>query len=125
WQSCATPPGSGRCRRVPPARGPAGGSKLLASLRIQKLHVQRRPQGDPGGPWRPMEPRSPLARGLETQPRGEGSRPLQAAGPGLPDSHPADKVLRALELGLDTADELPERWLGHHEFDLPSDLPAG
>ncbi|NXO41357.1 CITE1 protein, partial [Locustella ochotensis] len=55
------------------------------------------------------------------------SRPLQAAGPGLIDSDPVDNVLTALvvELGLNPADELPELWLGHHELDHPSDLPAG
>ncbi|NXE98069.1 CITE1 protein, partial [Menura novaehollandiae] len=64
----------------------------------------------------------------DAQPRGAGRRPLQAAGPGLIDSDPVDEeVLRALvlELGLDRADELPELWLGHHEFDSPAGLPAG
>ncbi|XP_066415866.1 cbp/p300-interacting transactivator 1-like [Molothrus aeneus] len=89
-----------------------------------KFHVQNRA---PGRLWSPTEPGSPLAWGLGTQPRGAGSRPLQAAGPGLIDSDPRDKVLRSLvvELGLNRADELPELWLGHHELDSQSDLPAG
>ncbi|XP_071425789.1 cbp/p300-interacting transactivator 1 [Pithys albifrons albifrons] len=94
---------------------------LLASLRLQKLHIQHRAAGRAR---RPTEP----AWGLGTQPRGAESRPIQAAGPGLIDSDPVDEeVLRALvlELGLDRADELPELWLGHHEFDVPADLPAG
>ncbi|NXA04634.1 CITE1 protein, partial [Sapayoa aenigma] len=100
------------------------GPHLLASLRLQTLDIQHRAAGRAR---RRTEPRSPLARSLGPQPRGARSRPLQAAGPGLIDSDPVDEeVLRALvlELGLDRADELPELWLGHHEFDCPADLPA-
>ncbi|NXR43782.1 CITE1 protein, partial [Hippolais icterina] len=81
-------------------------------------------------PWGDPEPHTALLAallGLRTQQRGTGSRPLQAAGPGLIDSDTVDKVLRVLvvELGLNRADELPELWLGHHKLDSPSDLPAG
>ncbi|NWZ69079.1 CITE1 protein, partial [Acrocephalus arundinaceus] len=77
-------------------------------------------------PWGDPEPhtaRLAARLGLGTQPRGTESCPLQAAGPGLIDTDPVDKVLRALvvELGLNRADELPEQ----HELDSPSDLPAG
>ncbi|NXI03233.1 CITE1 protein, partial [Pachycephala philippinensis] len=104
--------------------GPAAGPSLLASL--QKLHVQNRAAGRSRSP---TEPGSPLAWGLgfgdAAAGRGEPPRPGRR-----PQPHrlgPCDKVLRALlvELGLDRADELPEPWLGHHEFDSPSDLPAG
>ncbi|NWZ05932.1 CITE1 protein, partial [Agelaius phoeniceus] len=114
-----TPPAPRPCG--PPRRVPTA---LWVILCLQKFHVQNRA---PGRLWSPTEPGSPLAWGLGTQPRGAGSRPLQAAGPGLIDSDPTDKVLRSLvvELGLNRADELPELWFGHHELDSQSDLPAG
>ncbi|XP_014811453.1 PREDICTED: cbp/p300-interacting transactivator 1-like [Calidris pugnax] len=71
----------------------------------------------------------PRAR-LATQPwLGDAAvgRGESAAGTGIVDSDPLyEAVLRTLvlELGLDAADELPELWLGQHEFDLPADLPA-
>ncbi|NXF50001.1 CITE1 protein, partial [Oceanites oceanicus] len=98
---------------------------LLASMHFQKLNSQHRAAGVVR---RPQEPGCTPGWGLGTQPRGAGSRPLPAAGPGIIDSDPVDEeALRVLvlELGLDRADELPELWLGHHEFDLPADLPAG
>ncbi|NXT31234.1 CITE1 protein, partial [Pelecanoides urinatrix] len=98
---------------------------LLASMHLQKLHSQHRAAG---GVRRPREPGSPPGWGLGTQPRGAGGRPVPAAGPGIIDSDPVDEeALRALvlEFGLDGEDELPELWLGHHEFDFPADLPAG
>ncbi|KAM6198129.1 cbp/p300-interacting transactivator 1 [Sarcoramphus papa] len=101
------------------------GPHLLASMHLQKLNSQHRAAG---GARRPQEPGSPPGWALGTQPRGAGSRPPPAAGPGIIDSDPVDEeVLRVLvlELGLDKADELPELWLGHHEFDFPADLPAG
>ncbi|NXU94758.1 CITE1 protein, partial [Xiphorhynchus elegans] len=112
---------------APPApagpMAPQGGPQLLASLRLQKLHVQ---QSAAVRARRPTESGSPLAWGLGTW--STGSRLLQAVGPCLIDAVPVDEeVLRALvlELGLNRADELPELWLGHHEFDCPADLPAG
>ncbi|KAM6252611.1 cbp/p300-interacting transactivator 1 [Spheniscus humboldti] len=101
------------------------GPHLLASMHLQKLNSQRRAAW---GLRRPQEPGSPPGWVLGTQPRGAGSRPPPVAGPGIIDSDPVDEeVLGALvlELGLDRADELPELWLGHHEFDFPADLPAG
>lgn len=101
------------------------GPNLLASVHLQKLNSRHRAAG---GLRRSPEPGSPPGWSLGTQPRGAGSRPPAAAGPGIIDSDPVDEeVLRALvlELGLDVADELPELWLGHHEFDFPADLPAG
>ncbi|KAM6381195.1 cbp/p300-interacting transactivator 1 [Pluvialis apricaria] len=100
------------------------GPHLLASVHLQKLNSRHRASE---GVRRHPEPGSPPCWGLETQPRGTGSRPLAPAA-GIIDSDPVDEeVLRALvlELGLDVADELPELWLGHHEFDFPADLPAG
>lgn len=76
-----TPPAPRPC-------GPAAGPNLLASLRLQTLHVQNRAAGRPRSP---TEPGSPLAWGLGTQPRGAGSRPFQAAGPSLIDSDPVTK----------------------------------
>ncbi|XP_027574665.1 cbp/p300-interacting transactivator 1 [Pipra filicauda] len=114
-------PGSPPAPAAPVA--PRAGSQFLASWRLQKLRIPHRTSGRAR---RRTEPRSPPARGLG--PRGAGSRPLQPARPGIIDSDPVDEeVLRALvlELGLDRADELPELWLGHHEFDPPADLPAG
>ncbi|KAM9274335.1 cbp/p300-interacting transactivator 1 [Morus bassanus] len=125
----ATPRGSAAAGGVAPA--PAAplalqaGPHLLASMHLRKLNSQLRAAGRVR---RPREPGSPPDWGLGTQPRGAGSRPAPAAGPGIIDSDPVDEeVLRALvlELGLDRADELPELWLGHHEFDFPTDLPAG
>ncbi|NXT87104.1 CITE1 protein, partial [Anhinga rufa] len=114
---------------APPAPAAAlamqAGPHLLASMHLQKLNSQHRAAGRVR---RPQEPGSPPGWSLGTQSRGAGSRPPQAAGPGIIDSDPVDEeVLRALvlELGLDRADELPELWLGHHEFDFPADLPAG
>ncbi|XP_042663258.1 cbp/p300-interacting transactivator 1 [Tyto alba] len=101
------------------------GPHLLASMHLQKLNSQRRAAG---GVQRPQEPISPPGWGLGTQPRGAGSRPPPAAGPGVIDSDPVgEDVLGALvlQLGLDRADELPELWLGHREFDFTADLPAG
>lgn len=96
---------------------------LLASMHLQKLNSQHRAAV---GVRHSQEPRSPPGCGLGT--RGAGNLSPPAAGPGIIDSDPVDEeVLRALvlELGLDRADELPELWLGHHEFDFPADLPAG
>ncbi|NXP97509.1 CITE1 protein, partial [Vidua macroura] len=110
---------------TPPAPSPCGPPRPLpTSLCLQKFHVQSH---GPRRPWSPTEPGSSLAWGLGTQPLGAGSRPLQAAGPGLIDSEPVDTVLGSLvvKLGLSRADELPELLLGHHELDSPSDLPAG
>ncbi|XP_059680583.1 cbp/p300-interacting transactivator 1 [Gavia stellata] len=101
------------------------GPHLLASMPLQKLNRQHRTAGGAG---RPPESGSPPGWGLGTQPRGAGSRPPPAAGPGIIDSDPVDEEVLSvlvLELGLDRADELPELWLGHHEFDFPADLPAG
>lgn len=101
------------------------GPHLLASMHLQKLNSQHRAAG---GARSPQEPGPPPGWGLGVQPRGVGSRPPAAVGPGIIDSDPVDEeVLRALvlEFGLDRADELPELWLGHHEFDFPADLPAG
>ncbi|NXO70744.1 CITE1 protein, partial [Phainopepla nitens] len=80
-----------------------------------------------GQPLEPQGARLAARLSSGTRPRGAGSRPLQAAGPGLIDSDPMDKVLRALlvKLGLNKADELPELRLGHHELDSPSHPPAG
>ncbi|KAM9227413.1 cbp/p300-interacting transactivator 1 [Leptosomus discolor] len=104
---------------------PQAGPHLLASMHPQKLNRQHRAAGEVR---RLQEPRSPPGWALGTQPRVAGSRPPAAAAPGIIDSDPVDEeVLRALvlELGLDRADELPELWLGHHEFDFPADVPAG
>ncbi|XP_064884248.1 cbp/p300-interacting transactivator 1-like [Columba livia] len=93
----------------------------LLTLHLQKLHRQHRAEM---GPRLPPEP----GWGLGTPPRDAGSRLPPANGPGIIDSDSVDEeVLRALvlELGLDRADELPELWLGHHEFDFPAGLPAG
>ncbi|KAM6125047.1 cbp/p300-interacting transactivator 1 [Phoenicopterus ruber ruber] len=101
------------------------GPRLLASMRLRELNSQHRAAG---APRRPPEPGSPPGWGLGTQPRGAGSRPPPPAAPSIIDSDPVDEeVLGALvlELGLDRSDELPELWLGHHEFDFPPDLPAG
>ncbi|KAJ7416963.1 Cbp/p300-interacting transactivator 1 [Pitangus sulphuratus] len=114
-------PGSPPAAAAPVASG--AGSQFLASWRLQKLRIPHRTLGRAR---RRTEPRSPPAWGLGLG--GAESRPLQPARPGLIDSDPVDEeVLRALvlELGLDRADELPELRLGHHEFDLPADLPAG
>ncbi|NXU21162.1 CITE1 protein, partial [Pardalotus punctatus] len=108
---------------TPPAlrpRGPAGGSQPPGQLA-------------PAEAPRPIPPRgeSPEPHGARLAARlrlgDAGSRPLQAAGPGRINSDPVHKVLGAvvLELGLDRADEMRGLWLGHHEFDSPSDLPAG
>ncbi|NXE29243.1 CITE1 protein, partial [Ardeotis kori] len=86
---------------------------LLASTHLQKLNSQHR-RGRPAPPG--ARPAAWL--GLGDAAAGRGEPPL--AGPGVIDSDPVDEeVLRALmlELGLDGADELPELWLGHREFD--------
>ncbi|NWS60923.1 CITE1 protein, partial [Chunga burmeisteri] len=104
---------------------PAGDPHLLDSMPLQKLNSRHRAAG---GVRRPRELGSPPGWDLAAQPRGAGSHPAPAAGPGIIDSDPVDEeMLRALalELGLDRADELPELWLGHHEFDFPADRPAG
>ncbi|NXR26478.1 CITE1 protein, partial [Cinclus mexicanus] len=108
----------------PPLRPPSGRFHFLASLRLQKLHIQNRASERVR---RPTEPGSPLPWGLGTRPRGAGSHRLQAAGPAFVDSDPVDQVLGALvvELDLNRVDELPELWLGQRELDSPSDLPAG
>ncbi|XP_074407683.1 histone deacetylase 8 isoform X3 [Zonotrichia albicollis] len=84
-----------------------------------------RPEPRPGETLEPHAAR--LAARLGLGDAAAGSRPLQAAGPGLIDSDPADKVLRLLvvQLGLNRADELPELWLDHRELDSRSDLPVG
>ncbi|KAM7094931.1 LOW QUALITY PROTEIN: cbp/p300-interacting transactivator 1 [Ciconia maguari] len=101
------------------------GPRLLARMHRRKLNGRHRAAG---GVRRPQEPGSPPGWGSGARARGAGSRPPPAAGPGIIDSDRVDEeVLRTLvlELGLDRADELPELWLGHHEFDFPADLPAG
>ncbi|OPJ82167.1 hypothetical protein AV530_010085 [Patagioenas fasciata monilis] len=119
------PSGSGT-GELPAPPAPAASLALqagphLLTLHLQKLHRQHRAAM---GPRLPAEP----GWGLGTQPRNAGSRLPPANGPGIIDSDPVDEeVLRALvlELGLDRVDELPELWLGHHEFDFSADLPAG
>ncbi|NXW37605.1 CITE1 protein, partial [Phaetusa simplex] len=94
------------------------GPRLLAGVHLQKLNSRHRPAGRVR---RPPEPGSPPGWSAGSRP------PTPAVGPGIIDSDTLDEeVLRALvlELGLDAAGELPELWLGHHEFDLPADLPA-
>ncbi|NXJ66522.1 CITE1 protein, partial [Rostratula benghalensis] len=101
------------------------GPYLQANVHLQKCNSRHRAAG---GVRCPPETSSSPSRGSGTRPWGAGSCPTPAAGPGIIDSDPLDEeVLRALvlELGLDAVDELPELWLGHHEFDLPADLPAG
>ncbi|KAK1188586.1 CITE1 protein, partial [Pygoscelis papua] len=130
---CATPPGPGTCRP------PRGGlrrppSPLWPCRRVptswpactsRSSTASAAPRGDSGAP------RSPARRPAGAWGHSHGARgaaPPPVAGPGIIDSDPVDEeVLGALvlELGLDRADELPELWLGHHEFDFPADLPAG
>ncbi|NXU35954.1 CITE1 protein, partial [Drymodes brunneopygia] len=101
--------------RAPPAPrrcGPAGGSQPPGQLAPEEAPEPRRGETpEPHG--------ARLAARLRLGAAAAGSRPLQATGPRLIHSAPVDKMLRALpvELGLDRADELPELWLGHYEFD--------
>ncbi|NXB04518.1 CITE1 protein, partial [Cnemophilus loriae] len=108
-----TPPTPRPCR-------PAGGSQPPGQLALVEAP---RPEPRRGKALEPHGAR--LAARLGLGDAAAGRYRHQAADPGLIDSDLVDKVLRALELGLDRADELPELCLGRHEFESPSDLPAG
>ncbi|NXH26473.1 CITE1 protein, partial [Myiagra hebetior] len=118
--AAGTPPAPGPC-------GPAAGPNLLASLRLQKLHVQNRAAGRPRSPAEPRGARLAARLGLGDAAAGRREPPPPGRRPQPHRLGPGDKVLRALlvELGLNRADDLPEPWLGHHELDSPWALPAG
>ncbi|NWR91212.1 CITE1 protein, partial [Furnarius figulus] len=110
---------------APPApatpMAPQRAPQLLASLRPQKLHVQRRAAG---------RTRRPTESGLiDADPVDEEVLRALVLELGLDRADElldrADELLDRADELLDRADELPELWLGHHEFDCPADPPAG